>query len=261
MKAISLNCIYYLSRANGILTAVKDVAVDKGCDCSSVCRSGEGADLNGVLHVHPAAALEGGVALVAVAVLAVQALAVLPALHSSAVALAVVLAAGGFLAGAPAGGHVGGHAVEVSGVAVVGHLLRVEDELAVAGVVVAAGADAVAVADSPLREALAVELKAVDLGALAAGVLALLRPVGLPLALPSHCHGAVGRVPPALALVQQLLEEVLGRPSGQAVLVDESEGGAGEGRSAALLLVVRFKHEAIKNIEEVLRGGKRAEII
>lgn len=50
-----------------------------------------------------------------------------------------------------------------------------EDGVAVASVVLAAGADAVAVAQPPLREALAVQLEAVNLAALASRVLPLLR--------------------------------------------------------------------------------------
>jgi hypothetical protein len=104
------------------------------------------------------------------AVLAVQALTLLRALFSGPVAFAVILAALRFLTGAATHGHEGGYAFEGAGVPKVGHLLGLVDLELAAGLVAAADAQTLLVAEPSLREALTVHLETVDLGALAAGV-------------------------------------------------------------------------------------------
>jgi hypothetical protein len=104
------------------------------------------------------------------AVVAVQTLAVFSALHTSAITLAVVFPTGGLLTGASAQGYEGRHPLESSRVPIVGHLLRLVD-VELAAILVAAGiAVALLIAESALREALAVHLEAINFGALATRV-------------------------------------------------------------------------------------------
>lgn len=100
-------------------------------------------------------------------VLAGQAFAFLTALDPRAEALAVIFAAGRFLAGTLAFGDESWDSLEGARVAVVGQLLRLVDvELVVRGVA-ATRALTPLIAHPPLRETLAVHLQAVDLRALA----------------------------------------------------------------------------------------------
>ena len=104
-----------------------------------IYQSSKRSDLDWGFDVHPiVAVMSAGVAVVAVGAFTLRS-----ALYSRSEALTVILAAGRFLACAPSGRHKRWHAFEVARVAVVGHLLRVEDAGFVAWVVLAARADAV----------------------------------------------------------------------------------------------------------------------
>lgn len=102
-------------------------------------------------------------------VVAVTALALLPARHSRPKTLAIVLAAGRFLACAFSPWDKGWHAWKVARVPEVGHPLSVINPRAVAMVIPAASADAVFTAGSASGKAFTVELKAIYFGTFAAG--------------------------------------------------------------------------------------------
>ena len=101
------------------------------------------------------------------AILAGKTLALLTALYSRSEALTVILTASRLLASALAFRNESRHSFECSGVAVIGHLLRLVDVKVMAGGVTAASAFAALIANTSLSEALTVHFQAVDLGALA----------------------------------------------------------------------------------------------
>ena len=89
--------------------------------------------------------------------MAVAALTVLGALHASVIALAVLLAAQRFFAGALAGRHVGGYAWEIAGLPVVDDALGLQDLLLVTHCIVATNAHTIFAANSSLGETLTIK--------------------------------------------------------------------------------------------------------
>ena len=100
---------------------------------------------------------------------------------------------------------------------VIGHLLGVVDLVVVLRVVLAAYTDAVSVAYSPLRKALAVEFQTIDFGTLTSRVVMLL------LLLFELRQGGVGRWGPPLPFLEQFLKEILGPAGGYILLIYEFE--------------------------------------
>ena len=125
------------------------------CVVVDVCRSSSWANFDPLLRFHPLVGRRM-ITMARCAVVAVHALALRPAFYSCSEALAVVFAAWGFLACAPFGGDERRNSQEMAWVAVVCHLLRVIDGVAVFGVILAACADAISVAEATLSEAFAV---------------------------------------------------------------------------------------------------------
>lgn len=171
---------------------------------------------------------------VRLAVLAHEALALFSALHSCAVALAVIFAAAGLLAGALAFWHEGRYSLEGAGVPEVRQLLRLVDLQPALGFVAAGVAVAALSADPPLREALAVHFQAVDFGALTSRLALPRREVELG-NRPQHLC-PLSR--PLLFLDQQV-EQIPGICQVESILLDllisyEFHGARGRGGAARL---------------------------
>lgn len=182
------------------------------------------------------------------AVMAVHAFALFSAFHACPVALAIIFAARTLLASASACRNESRYSPKMAWIAIVGHLLGMVDLMAVSWMILAASADAVAVAESSLCKALAIEFETVDLRALASRMLVYFSFFPL---LSGYCDSRIGREMPSLSFIEQFLKKILAPTTRQAFLIDEAERGKGIGSSTAFFFVVGFKHleYSIKNIE------------